>query len=131
MLPQRERIYSPSQHHRRCRLRMFGVPGRIQTLNLRFRRPMLYSVELLRHGALGQIRTDTLLILSQLPLPIGLQGLFLNNNQNWIACSFNKINARFPVNRIVVFYSYWYFAIKINSFCGSYNTTYMFHGASP
>ena len=36
---------------------------------------MLYPVELQSgNGALGQIRTDTLLILSQLPLPVGLQG---------------------------------------------------------
>jgi hypothetical protein len=39
---------------------------------------MLYPVELQKHiGALGQIRTDTLLILSQLPLPIGLQGHYM------------------------------------------------------
>ena len=36
--------------------------------------PLYYESSIL--GTLGQIRTDTLLLLRQLPLPIGLQGLY-------------------------------------------------------
>ena len=35
---------------------------------------MLYPVELQKHGAHGRIRTDTNIILSHVPLPIGLHG---------------------------------------------------------
>jgi hypothetical protein len=102
---------------------------------------MLYSVELQRHGALGQIRTDTWLILSQLPLPVGLRGqvsflvrylpirhrrsvetLILYNNQHaFTDQTLVYVNARIKIDPVVSWF-HRHIAVYRYSLIFSYNT---------